>query len=152
MEIPRYVPREPGGSPPAIYIQSSSHFDHYGGSGHSHMQSRFSPTLASSTPMPISNSRRLAEDDAPPPLPPPKYLPGSVQPGTFRHDRIPSIDSNASWDSTRQELEHDRPRFGRNDHDHDHGPMRPHRDEGYHSLNSTISSLGYACFNIVAIC
>ncbi|XXG97263.1 hypothetical protein Hte_003559 [Hypoxylon texense] len=90
--------------------------------------------------MPISNSRRIAEDDAPPPLPPPKYLPGLAQPGTFRHDRIPSIDSNASWDSTRQELEHDRPRFGRNDHDH--GPMRPQRDEGYHSLNSTISSLG----------
>ncbi|KAI1780935.1 hypothetical protein F4818DRAFT_20947 [Hypoxylon cercidicola] len=140
MEIPRYAPREPGGTPPAIYIEGSKHFDHYGGSGRSHMQSRFSPTLASSTPMPISNSRRLAEDDAPPPLPPPRFLPGLVQPGPVRHDRIPSIDSNASWDSTRQELEHDRPRFGKNDHDH--GPMRPHRDEGYHSLNSTISSLG----------
>ncbi|KAI6092921.1 hypothetical protein F4821DRAFT_113201 [Hypoxylon rubiginosum] len=140
MEIPRYAPREPGGSPPAIYIEGSNHFDHYAGSGRSHMQSRFSPALASSTPMAITNHRRIAEDDAPPPLPPPKFLPGLAQPGTFRHDRIPSIDSDASWGSTRQELEHERPRYGRNDHDH--GPMRPQRDEGYHSLNSTISSLG----------
>ncbi|KAI0181559.1 hypothetical protein GGR52DRAFT_567779 [Hypoxylon sp. FL1284] len=140
MEIPRYAPREPGGSPPAIYIQSSNRFDGYGGSGRSAMPSRFSPTLASSTPMPISNSRRRAEDDAPPPLPPPKFLPGLAQPGPVRHDRIPSIDSNASWDSTRQDSEYDRPRFGMSDHDH--GPVRPHRDEGYHSLNSTISSYG----------
>ncbi|KAI1411185.1 hypothetical protein F5Y13DRAFT_63930 [Hypoxylon sp. FL1857] len=141
MDIPRYVSREPGGSPPAIYIQGSNNFDNYGGSGRSHMQSRFSPTLSSSTPMAISNRRRIAEDDAPPPLPPPKFIPGLGQPPRHdRHDRIPSIDSNASWDSTRQDLEHDRPRFGRSDTDH--GPIRPQRDEGYHSLNSTISSLG----------
>ncbi|OTB03462.1 hypothetical protein M426DRAFT_12609 [Hypoxylon sp. CI-4A] len=141
MDIPRYVSREPGGSPPTIYIEGSSHFDHhYGGSGRSRMQSRYSPTLASSTPMPISNSRRLAEDDAPPPLPPPKFVPGLGQPQPARHDRIPSIDSNASWDSTRQESDLDRPRFGRADNDH--GIVRPPRDEGYHSLNSTISSLG----------
>ncbi|KAI2632127.1 hypothetical protein GGR54DRAFT_19392 [Hypoxylon sp. NC1633] len=133
MEIPgRYAPREPGGSPPAIYIEGSNHFHHYGSSGRSHMQSRFSTTLASSTPMPISNNRRTADDDAPPPLPPPRFLPG-------QHDRIPSIDSSASWDSTRQELDHDRPRFGRTDSGH--GTIRSHRDEGYHSLNSTISSL-----------
>ncbi|KAI1442485.1 hypothetical protein F5Y02DRAFT_261092 [Annulohypoxylon stygium] len=141
MDIPRYVSREPGGSPPAIYIQGSNHFDHYGGSGRSHIQSGFSQTLASSTPMPISNRHRIAEDDAPPPLPPPKFIPGLGQPlQPTRHDRIPSIDSNASWDSTRQDPEHDRPRFGRTDNEH--GIVRPPRDEGYHSLNSTISSLG----------
>ncbi|KAI0853947.1 hypothetical protein F5Y00DRAFT_63160 [Daldinia vernicosa] len=140
MDIPRCAPREPRGSPPAIYIEGSSHLDHYAGSGRSHMQSRFQSSLASSTPMPISNSRRLAEDDAPPPLPPPKYLPGLGQPAPTRHDRIPSIDSNASWDSTRQESEQDRPPYGRSDNDR--GIGRSHRDEGYHSLNSTISSLG----------
>ncbi|KAL7624092.1 hypothetical protein AAE478_005649 [Parahypoxylon ruwenzoriense] len=137
MEIPRYSPREPGGPPPAIYIEGASHFDHHGGSGRSRPQpSRFSPTLAS-IPMSIPNSHRLAEDDAPPPLPPPKFIPGLGQPGPVRHDRIPSIDSNASWESSRQDLEHDRPRFGRSDSDHP--TIRPHRDEGYHSLNSTIS-------------
>ncbi len=35
----------------------------------------------------------------PPPLPPPKYLPGLGLPGPPNHDRIPSIDSNASWEA-----------------------------------------------------
>ncbi|KAI0385621.1 hypothetical protein F5Y04DRAFT_188964 [Hypomontagnella monticulosa] len=142
MDIPRCAPREPGGSPPAIYIQGSNHFDHYGGSGRSHMQSAYSASLASSTPMPINNRHRIAEDDAPPPLPPPRHLPGTGPPEPARHDRIPSIDSNASWDSNRQELEYDQPSFRRVEHDR--GIVRPHRerDEGYHSLNSTISSLG----------
>ncbi|KAI5863540.1 hypothetical protein GGS23DRAFT_538817 [Durotheca rogersii] len=137
MEIPRYAPREPGGPPPAIYIEGASHFDHHGGPGRSRPQpSRYSPALAS-VPVSIPNLRRRAEDDAPPPLIPPKYIPGLEQPGSVRHDRIPSVDSNASWESSRHDLEHDRPRFGRCDSDQP--IVRPHRDEGYHSLNSTMS-------------
>ncbi|KAI1076363.1 hypothetical protein F5B20DRAFT_322505 [Whalleya microplaca] len=133
MEIPSYAPREPGGGPPAIFIEPSKRLNHFGGSSR---PSEFSPSLAS-IPMSIPNSHRLAEDDAPPPLPPPKFLPGMGLPESSRHDRVPSIDSNASWDSSRRDWE----RFGRRDSEQ--GAVRSiHRDEGYHSLNSTVSSLG----------
>ncbi|KAI0025231.1 hypothetical protein F4780DRAFT_420830 [Xylariomycetidae sp. FL0641] len=140
MEIPtRYAPREPGGPPPAIYIDSSNRFDHFGGSSRSR-PSNFSPTLAS-VPVSIPSSRHLAEDDAPPPLPPPRYAPIMGLPGPPRHDRIPSLDSSTSWDSLKREVGHEQPRLGRRESDQ--GTSRPlHRDEGYHSLNSTYSSLG----------
>ncbi|GAW15857.1 hypothetical protein ANO14919_052790 [Xylariales sp. No.14919] len=135
MEIPsRYSPREPGGPPPAIYIEDSGRFDRSGRFGQRPHASNFSP---SSIPMSIPNNRRIAEDDAPPPLPPPKYLPGMGLPGPPNHDRIPSIDSNASWDSSRRDSESDHLRFRKQE------VGRPHqRDEGYHSMNSTFSSIG----------
>ncbi|KAI1506355.1 hypothetical protein F5X99DRAFT_462 [Biscogniauxia marginata] len=141
MEIPRYAPREPGGPPPAIYIEGTNRYNQFGGSTRSRMpSSKFSPTLAS-VPMSIPNNRHLAEDDAPPPLPPPKYVPISGLAGPPSHDRIPSIDSNASWDSPRRDVENDGSRLSRIENDQ--GFMRrQHRDEGYHSLNSTVSSLG----------
>ncbi|CAJ2511693.1 Uu.00g073180.m01.CDS01 [Anthostomella pinea] len=144
MEIPssRYAPREPGGPPPAIYIDGSKRFNQPGGSNTSRVpsSSSLSPALAS-IPMSIPNNRHLAEDDAPPPLPPPRYVPIMGFPGPPRHDRIPSIDSSGSWDSPKRDAEVDRPRFG--NQENEQRAARPnHRDEGYHSLNSTISSLG----------
>ncbi|KAI0013163.1 hypothetical protein F4779DRAFT_625346 [Xylariaceae sp. FL0662B] len=133
MEIPSYAPREPGGGPPAIYIEGSKRLNHFGGPSR---PSEFSPSLAS-IPMSIPNSHRLAEDDAPPPLPPPKFIPGMGLPEPSRHDRVPSIDSNASWDSSRRDWE----RFGRRDSEQGAVRLVP-RDEGYHSLNSTVSSVG----------
>ncbi|KAI0469258.1 hypothetical protein F4859DRAFT_505551 [Xylaria cf. heliscus] len=85
--------------------------------------------------MSIPNNRRIAEDDAPPPLPPPRFLPG-VLPGPPVHDRVPSIDSNASWDGTRRDSENDHMMFRKQDFGRPH-----HRDEGYHSMNSTLSSI-----------
>ncbi|KAI0809552.1 hypothetical protein GGR55DRAFT_689320 [Xylaria sp. FL0064] len=87
--------------------------------------------------MSIPNNRRIAEDDAPPPLPPPKYLPGMGLPGPPSHNRIPSIDSNASWEGARRDDESDPLRFRKQEF----GRSR-HRDEGYHSMNSTFSSIG----------
>ncbi|KAI0202687.1 hypothetical protein F4808DRAFT_69785 [Astrocystis sublimbata] len=135
MDIPsRYSPREPGGPPPAIYIEESSRFDRNGRFGHPRTQaSNFAP---SSIPMAIQNARRTAEDDAPPPLPPPKFLPGGP-PGPHFHDRIPSIDSNASWDSSRRESEGDVMRFRKQDYG-----RHPQKDEGYHSMTSNLSSIG----------
>ncbi|KAI0440395.1 hypothetical protein F4803DRAFT_471128 [Xylaria telfairii] len=135
MDIPsRYSPRERGGPPPAIYIEETSRFDRSGRFGHPRPQaSNFSP---SSIPMSIPNNRRIAEDDAPPPLPPPRFLPGVAPPGPPVHDRVPSIDSNASWDSVRRDSENDHMRFRKQEFG------RPHqRDEGYHSMNSTLSSI-----------
>ncbi|KAI0161586.1 hypothetical protein GGR57DRAFT_362766 [Xylariaceae sp. FL1272] len=124
MDIPaRYSRREPGAPPPAIYVEDKS----------GRFSSNFSP---SSVPMSIPNQRRLAEDDAPPPLPPPRFLAG-MGPGV-NHDRFPSIDSNASFDSFRRESDGDQLRFKRQDV----RPRPQHRDEGYHSLASTISSVG----------
>lgn len=141
MDIPsRYSPRERGGPPPAIYIEETSRFDRSGRFGHPRPHaSNFSP---SSIPMSIPNNRRIAEDDAPPPLPPPRFLPG-IAPGPPVHDRVPSIDSNASWDSVRRDSENDHMRFRKQEFG------RPHqRDEGYHSMNSTLSSIRYViqCF------
>ncbi|KAI0425349.1 hypothetical protein F5Y09DRAFT_335058 [Xylaria sp. FL1042] len=87
--------------------------------------------------MSIPNNRRIAEDDAPPPLPPPRYLPGMGLPGPPNHDRIPSIDSNASWEGTRRDDEGDPLRFRKQEISRSH-----QRDEGYHSMNSTFSSIG----------
>ncbi|KAI0513094.1 hypothetical protein F5B22DRAFT_637265 [Xylaria bambusicola] len=85
--------------------------------------------------MSIPNSHRNVEDDAPPPLPPPRFIPGFAPPGPPSHDRIPSIDSTASWDS-RRDSDSDHLRFRKKE-------VRPHqRDEGYHSMNSTFSSIG----------
>ncbi|KAI0406360.1 hypothetical protein F4802DRAFT_606327 [Xylaria palmicola] len=84
--------------------------------------------------MSIPNSRRIAEDDAPPPLPPPKFLPGMGPPGPPNHDRIPSIDSNASYDSTRRDSDSDPFLFRKQDYGR---PLQ--RDEGYHSMNSNLS-------------
>ncbi|KAI0451872.1 hypothetical protein F5B21DRAFT_516406 [Xylaria acuta] len=67
--------------------------------------------------MSIPNNRRIAEDDAPPPLPPPRFLPGMAPPGPPVHDRVASIDSNASWDSTRRDSENDHMRFRKQDFD-----------------------------------
>ncbi|KAH9907840.1 hypothetical protein F4778DRAFT_450038 [Xylariomycetidae sp. FL2044] len=145
MEIPRYAPREPGGPPPAIYIENPNRFDRYGGSSRSHPHpSNFSSTLAS-IPMSIPNHRQRAEDEAPPPLPPPKHIPGMgappPPPPPHSHDRIPSIDSNEGWDSSRRGFLHDRSSLDRRGSDL--GMVRSqHKDEGYHSLNSTISSIG----------
>ncbi|KAI1129815.1 hypothetical protein F5Y10DRAFT_276479 [Nemania abortiva] len=87
--------------------------------------------------MSIPNNRRIAEDDAPPPLPPPRFLPSMAPPGPPNHDRFPSIDSNASWESTRRDSESDHLRFRKQDIGR---PLQ--RDEGYHSMNSTLSSIG----------
>ncbi|KAI3323897.1 hypothetical protein HD806DRAFT_522432 [Xylariaceae sp. AK1471] len=89
--------------------------------------------------MSIPNNRRIAEDDAPPPLPPPKFLPGMGPPGPPNHDRFPSIDSNASWEGMRRDSAGEQITFKRQDIDRTIG--RPQRDEGYHSLNSTFSSM-----------
>ncbi|KAI8634421.1 hypothetical protein F5Y19DRAFT_487830 [Xylariaceae sp. FL1651] len=140
MDIPsRYSPREPGGPPPAIYIEESGRYDKSGRFGKSRPQvSNFSP---SSIPMSIPNRGRIAEDDAPPPLPPPRFLPSMGLPGPPNHDRFPSIDSNASWEGPRRDSEGDQLRYRRQDGDRIMG--RPNqRDEGYHSLNSTVSSMG----------
>ncbi len=93
--------------------------------------------------MPIPNRYRTAEDDAPPPLPPPKFLPGMPLPD-FRHERGPSLDSNCSWEGPRRGSEQERTGYGRESGAPGGGPLRfPHKDEGYHSLNSTVS-FGYA--------
>lgn len=139
MEIPRYAqtPRESGGGPPAIYIERPSRFEPGRPSMHS---SGFSP---SSVPMPIPSNHHTAEDVAPPPLPPPKFLPGMAPPPLdTKHERGQSFDSNGSWDSPRQELDRSRLGFGREAGQHG-APRFPHKDEGYSSLNSTIS-FGYA--------
>ncbi|KAI1339936.1 hypothetical protein F5Y15DRAFT_59644 [Xylariaceae sp. FL0016] len=142
MEIPsRYAPREPGGPPPTIYIEDSNRHSRFGTPGHSQFLSKFSPTLAASIPMSIPN-RQLAEDAAPPPLPPPKFLPGMGPSAPPEHNRIPSIDSNGSWDSPKRDGRSERSGFGR--HETDSGSRRTHRDEGYHSLNSPYSSLSTA--------
>jgi hypothetical protein len=138
MEIPsRYSPREPGGPPPAIYID-----DNPARFGRSRPQgSSFAP---SSIPMSIPNNRRTADDDAPPPLPPPRILPGVGPPGPRvppTHDRLSSLDSGASWEGMRRDSAGDQLSFKRQDVDRTFG--RPQRDEGYHSLNSAFSSIGY---------
>ncbi|GAP88586.1 putative C2H2 finger domain-containing protein [Rosellinia necatrix] len=134
MEIPsRYSPREPGG-PPAIYIQEMGRLDGPSRFGRPPPQgSSFSP---SSIPMSIPNNRRIAEDDAPPPLPPPRFVPGVGPPGPQTHDRFPSIDSNASWEGSMRDSGGDHLQFRKQD------VRRPQRDEGYHSMASTLSSLG----------
>lgn len=136
MDIPSRYAREPGAPPPAIYIEESARFDRSGRFGHPRSQaSNFSP---SSIPMSIPNNRRIAEDDAPPPLPPPRFLPSMAPPGPPNHDRFPSIDSNASWDGARRDVESDQIRFKKQE------VIRPHqRDEGYHSMSSNLSSIGY---------
>ncbi|KAI2642341.1 hypothetical protein GGS21DRAFT_301160 [Xylaria nigripes] len=91
--------------------------------------------------MSIPNNRRIAEDDAPPPLPPPRYLPGTVPSVPPGQDHFSSFDSHASWESMRRDGESDLARFTKQGGDRTAG--RPHqRDEGYHSLNSTVSSIG----------
>ncbi|KAI1324085.1 hypothetical protein F5Y16DRAFT_315295 [Xylariaceae sp. FL0255] len=131
MEIPsRYTPREPGGPPPAIYIDDKA--GRFGNS-RSH-SSNFSP---SSIPMSIPSNRRIVEDDsAPPPLPPPRFLPG-MEPSNHHHhhDRVPSNDSNASFDSFKREREEEKLQFQKK-------PVARSylRDEGYHSLTSNGSS------------
>ncbi|KAI0479149.1 hypothetical protein GGR56DRAFT_665011 [Xylariaceae sp. FL0804] len=142
MEIPsRYAPREPGGPPPAIYIESSSRLDDFSAPGRSRIRSSRFPPTSDSIPMSIPNQREPPEDEfAPPPLPPPRYPYAMGLPGPPRHDRIPSDHSNGSWDSPRRDSDIERSRLGREGH----GPSsrQPHRDEGYHSLTSTVSSLG----------
>ena len=94
--------------------------------------------------MPIPNNRHTAEDDAPPPLPPPKFLPGmGPPPPEIKHERGQSLDSNGSWESPRHEPDRGRMSFGR-EAGPPGGALRfPHKDEGYSSLNSTVS-FGYA--------
>lgn len=87
--------------------------------------------------MSIPNTRRIAEDDAPPPLPPPRFLPGMGLPGPQNHDRFPSIDSPESWEGSRRDSDGDVIRFRKQE-----VARQLPRDEGYHSMNSTISSLG----------
>lgn len=90
--------------------------------------------------MPIPHYRQTAEDIAPPPLPPPKYLPNMAPPlPEFKHERGPSLDSNGSWDSPRQGVEQDRMSYGRETGMQGGLPRMPPKDEGYHSLNSTVS-------------
>lgn len=139
MEIPRYAPapREPGGGPPAIYVEHpSNRFD----SGRSHnTHSAFS----SSIPMSIPSSGYTAEDLAPPPLPPPKFFPHmQPPPPDFKHERGRSFDSNGSWESPRRESVQERMGFGRESGPQGGLPRFPPKDEGYHSLNSTVS-VGY---------
>lgn len=139
MEIPRYAPREPGGGPPSIYIDHSSRLDRLGASRCSPSQSSgFAP---SSIPMSIPG-RPLSEDlRAPPPLPPPRYLPELNSSFEPRHQHTSSLDSRGSWDSPSHSPDQDRPRFERKNSDA--GTIRPmQKDEGYHSLNSTTSSTG----------
>lgn len=146
MEIPRYSPREPGGGPPPIYIESSNHFDRTRGFGRSHAySSRFSPTLAS-IPMSIPDNRLSIEDDlAPPPLPPPRFAPvGGPSPHGFpesmtRHSRIPSSGSwktdASSFGSPGRSLEQERPDYRRRTSDR---TIKPERDEGYHSFDTNV--------------
>lgn len=135
MDIPSRYSREPGAPPPPIYNDEPGRFDRSGRFGHPrHPASNFSP---SSVPMSIPNNRRIAEDDAPPPLPPPKFLPGLGPPGPLNHDRFPSIDSNASWEGVRRDSESEQIRFGKQ-----HVTPLHQRDEGYHSMNSPFSSIG----------
>lgn len=136
MDIPSRYSREPGAPPPPIYNDEPGRFDIPGRFGHPrHPSSNFSP---SSVPMSIPNNRRIAEDDAPPPLPPPKFLPGLGPPGPLNHDRFPSIDSNASWEGVRRDSESEQMRFRKQNVT----PLH-HRDEGYHSMNSPFSSIRY---------
>ncbi|KAI1174560.1 hypothetical protein F4777DRAFT_589137 [Nemania sp. FL0916] len=86
--------------------------------------------------MSIPSNRRTAEDDVPPPLPPPRFLPTMMPPGPLNHDRFPSIDSNASGDGARRDSESDPARFRKQDVGRLH-----QRDEGYHSMHSTLSSI-----------
>ncbi|RYP57534.1 hypothetical protein DL769_009424 [Monosporascus sp. CRB-8-3] len=132
MEIPNHaqIPREPGGGPPAIYLERPGRFDLQ---RHSQI---FSP---SSIPMPIPNNRHTTEDDVPPPLPPPRFPLGMAPPPAVKHERGLSFDSNGSWESPRQEPERDR-QMGYSREAGAQGAFRfPPKDEGYHSLNSTAS-------------
>ncbi|KAI1438948.1 hypothetical protein GGR50DRAFT_685030 [Xylaria sp. CBS 124048] len=91
--------------------------------------------------MSIPNNRRLAEDDAPPPLPPPRYVPGTGPSGPPKPENFSPYDSNAGWGSMRRDGESDQSWFRKQSTDRSVG--RPHqRDEGYYSLNSTVSSIG----------
>ncbi|KAH7040185.1 uncharacterized protein B0I36DRAFT_370979 [Microdochium trichocladiopsis] len=86
-------------------------------------------------------SRSIPEDDvAPPPLPPPRFLPELNSQFEPRHQHTSSLDSRSSWDSPGHSPDQDRPRFERKNSDT--ATIRPvQKDEGYHSLNST-SSVG----------
>ncbi|KAI0136756.1 hypothetical protein BJ170DRAFT_29814 [Xylariales sp. AK1849] len=140
MEIPpRYAPREPGGGAPSISI---NRFDHYRDSSRTRPSpSRFSP---GSVPMSIRDNRPIREDDiAPPPLPPPRFAPTGPPfehpqaPFANRHSRDLSRDSEtSSYGMLGQSVEADRPDFKRHMSDR---TIRPDRDEGYHSLASTLS-------------
>lgn len=144
MEIPPPRYREPVGGPPPIYIESSNHFDRFRNSGRPHAYaSRFSPTLAS-IPMSIPESRQSIEDDhAPPPLPPPRFVPlGGPPPHAYpeslnRHSRNPSGGSwkteASSFGSPRRSLERERPDNRRRTSDR---TIKPERDEGYHSFDT----------------
>ncbi|KAI1812003.1 hypothetical protein GGS20DRAFT_56423 [Poronia punctata] len=140
MDIPSRYPRGGAGAeapPPAIRIEDQS-----GRFSHSRAQGLgFAP---SSIPVSIPNLRRTADDDAPPPLPPPRYVPSMGLPGPPNHDRFPSIDSNASWDSGGGRDSGCDPDLFKK-HDIDRTVGRPHhRDEGYSSLNSTGASMGHS--------
>ncbi|KAI8948482.1 hypothetical protein F4801DRAFT_591793 [Xylaria longipes] len=88
--------------------------------------------------MSIPNNRRIAEDDAPPPLPPPRFVPSMAPPGPQVHDRVPSIDSNAGWDSARRDSESDRMRFGK--HDFDSLPKKLFMSHNQFQLNKSAGS------------
>ncbi|KAI0393560.1 hypothetical protein F5Y17DRAFT_466827 [Xylariaceae sp. FL0594] len=89
--------------------------------------------------MSIPNHRRVADDDAPPPLPPPRFLPGMGPTGPPGHDHFPPSDSYASWNSSGRDSGCEPGLFRKLDSDRRYG--RPsHKDEGYHSLTSIFSS------------
>jgi hypothetical protein len=91
--------------------------------------------------MSIRNRPSLEDDIAPPPLPPPRYVPVDPpfefsQPSfANRHNRDLSGDSQASsYGSVPHSPEPERPGFRR----HASGKTIKPEDEGYHSLASTL--------------
>jgi hypothetical protein len=116
MAMSGFAPREPGGTP-SIYLESSNR--HYG----ENIPRPYE--FAGSIPMGIPDKCHQTEDQiAPPPLPPPRYAPlGSAN----QHNRDISRESVSSYGSL------DSPELGQ-------WARKPYdnRDEGYHSLASTL--------------
>ncbi|KAK6845330.1 c2h2 finger domain containing protein [Apiospora arundinis] len=133
MEAPRYAPR----APPPIYIDDRTRGN--SGRGHSSYPSAFSPTLASN-PMSIPNNRPRTENDiAPPPLPPPRYVP--VDGPSLEITRQPPRDNfegsfklgSRGFESPGHSLDTDGPNYMRRE------SLKSIKDEGYHSLASTMN-------------
>lgn len=116
METP-FAPREYTSTLSAMYRGDNGPARGHGFAGHS---SGLSPSTAS---MPLSIPSASSLGDVPPPLPPPRYVPGADGPrmeyrGPLRPD----------------------------DDDIPHYKRRDMRDEGYHSVSSTNSSRGFEPF------
>lgn len=133
--------------PPPIYIQQPpNHFDRSrGADGPRPYASAFSPSFAS-VPKAIPGRYTTEDMKAPPPLPPPRFAPvnGLLEPGssynTPHHRRDESEESLRSFRSESSgfgSMDVDPPSFMLKQSDE---TVKPDRDEGYHSLASTLGS------------